>query len=427
MSEEGERLLNGSGIPIRTRYFVYTVMVAFGLTSLLPWNIIITAHGYYAVKLNETHVNYITEHFPSYFQIVGIGSHFLLSLSAVSFLKLGNLSSCIYQSNCVILFIFILTSLFPLVNTSYWAVSFFGLSLVLFGASLALSAVYMSAMMGLSVLLTPNAVQGFYLGQGVAGLFAACLSLITLSMPHADPVTAGFYYFLVTSVYLAVSLLAFFFFNRNEFVRSSVRRASEQEHASSLHLNKDETLRQPGTIVLSVFKSIKKFCFVTTMTSTITSTCFPAALSTLVSTDTTQDSMWVSTFFLPVVAFLFFALGDVLGRVTSSFILVPSRKYLLPVASLRLLLIPLIFTCNLQPRGAWLPVLFHNDIAPAIFTLTLSWSNGHLQSLAAYYAPLQLDLHRDKATASSLIAFSYSSGLLSGSVLVFILCKLLNL
>ena len=419
-----------SGLPVRTRRFVYIVMVLFGITSLLPWNIIITAHGYYAEKFNEANHPTIIHNFPSYFQIVGIGSYFVLSLFAVCFLKPINLTSNIYVCNGMVLAIFMLVTALSRIDTSHWSDYFFVLSLVLFGLSLAFSAVYMSALMALCVLLTPTAIQGFYLGQGVAGLFAIILSLVTLSIPHADPVTAGFYYFFVTAVCLAISLIAFYLFNKHHCVSECIHSAADHiiEPPKSKQLKKAGIIQQIRQIpAVSVFTSIRKLCFVTMMTSTITSCCFPAALSTLMSTSSHTESVWVTTYFLPVAVFLFFALGDVLGRVTSCIISLPSRRYLLHAAFLRLFAIPAIFMCNLHPRGSWLPVLFSSDVCPPIFTLILSWSNGHVQSLAAFYASLQVQSDKEKSAAGTLISFSYAIGLFSGSVLVFIMTALLNL
>ena len=273
--------------------------------------------------------------------------------------------------------------------------------------------------------------------SGAAGLFATVLSIITLSIPGADPVQSGFYYFLIASISLALSLVGYVVFNRLSYVKNTTLRSDETEGRVEEGTRKEEG-------VFDVFMKIWKFCATSLVTLMITLACFPAALSALrpISSDSDStlhpnssafagslssepESIWSSTYFLPVITFLFFNIGDVLGRITSSLVPYPSPRHILPVSLLRALFIPLIYMCNLQPRA--LPVWFASDAWPAIFNLLLSWTNGHVLSLSAAYGPQHVDTGSGKSLAGTYSAFSSALGLVVGSLMVFPLLDILRL
>lgn len=408
---------------------IYTLMFLFGLASLLPWNLIITAHDFYAKKFSEVNSTTIDNNFSLYIEVVGLGSNFFAALLAVCFLRINNLKTVIVLCNTVTLLIFIVITTTARVCTREWAFSFFLMTMVLFGAVMFLSSVYMAAIMALSSILTPSAVQGFFLGQGAAGLTSAILSIITLSIPHHDPVQAGFYYFLAAAVILLLSLTAFIAFTRCGPTTAAVSedRVREGECEGNICRNPLQSAKkQVGEdTVWGVFKKVWWFSVTTILTSTLTSVCFPAALSTLESCVKDEGSVWVSTYFLPVTVFLIFSFGDVLGRVTSSFLHFPAPSHLLPLSLLRTLLVPCILMCNLQPRT--LPVWFPSDVGASVFILLLSFSNGHFISLAGRYGPMRVNTKEAMSLVGNLLSFSHAAGLLLGAVLVFPVMQIIHI
>ncbi|XP_063675011.1 equilibrative nucleoside transporter 1-like [Bolinopsis microptera] len=436
MTEETEPLLASRQPDARTSWRIYSVMILFGLASLLPWNLMITANGFHVAKFSETNSETIINNFPSYIEIVGIGSNFIAALLGVVVLKIHNLVTVVTLCNTSALLVFLVITVTAYLNTANWAFSFFIMTMMLFGVVMFTSAIFMSGMMGLSSILTTNAVQGFYLGQGLAGLFSALLCIVTLAFPNSDPVSAGFYYFLIASFTLLISLVVFVVFGRTEFVQIATSKKSSN-NAEIIGAERkellsprdaqvpDEATTQKNT-AMSVFKVIWRFCLTTVLTSTITSVCFPAALSMLRSSarpiDHGAEESWTG-YFLPVTVFLVFSVGDVLGRITSSCYSLPTPTYLLPVSYIRLLLVPCIYMTNLHPRNV--SVWFHNDAWAALFNFLLSWTNGHFISLAALYGPQMMQTKRGKSFAGTLLSFSYALGLLSGAVLVFPLMKII--
>ena len=394
----------------RTKWIVYNSMVLFGLASLLPWNMVITATGYFAAKFAETNSTTIETGFPSYFQIGGIGSNVIFSLSSIVLLKYVPIKPVLVTCNTVALIIFVAMTIMSKQITVTWPMSFFVISNVIFCLACGASAAYISGMMAVASMLTPSAVQGFFLGQGTAGLFATVLSIITLSIPGSDPVQAGFYYFLIASLSLMLSLVVYLLFNRLSFVRNNTVRKEEQTDGGIEDAAGEISAFQ-------VFMKIWKFCATSLITLLITLACFPAALSALKSTSPDTTSPWSTTYFLPVVSFLTFNVGDVLGRVTSSLLPYPSKRLILPLAISRVIFIPLIYMCNLQPRS--INVWFKSDVWPAVFNFFMAWSTGHILSLSAAYGPQEVDTKSAKSLAGTYAAFSSALGLVIGSVLVF--------
>ncbi|XP_063676956.1 equilibrative nucleoside transporter 3-like [Bolinopsis microptera] len=393
----------------RTKWTVYFFMVLFGLSSLLPWNMVITATGYFAAKFSETNSTQIETGFPSYFQIGGIGSNVVFSLSSIVLLKYVPIKPVLITCNIVALIIFVVMTVMSKQITVTWPMSFFYISNVIFCVACAVSAAYISGMMAVASMLTPTAVQGFFLGQGAAGLFATLLSIITLSIPGADPVQAGFYYFLIAAISLALSLVAYLLFSRMSYVRYNTMRKEEKIE--------DQAGAGADLSACQVFMNIWKFCISSLITLSITLACFPAALSALRSTSTDTTSRWTTTYFSPVMIFLIFNIGDVLGRVTSSLLPYPTKRLILPISVCRIVFIPLLYMCNLQPRS--LTVWFKSDLWPAIFNLLMSWTNGHLLSLSAVYGPQEVETKSAQSLAGTYRAFSGTLGLVIGSILVF--------
>ena len=414
VSEQAPLLQERTSSSSVTPWSISLLMILFGLASLLPWNIVITAHGYFQHKFEDTNSTIIIHHFPSYFQLVGLGSNFGAALLSVFVVTPDNQRSLLVTSNLLVFLMFVLMTITTRLGTDTWACAFFVQSLVLFGASLAMMGLYMSAMLALASMISSSAVQGFYLGQGSAGLFAALLSIFTLLVKDANPVHAAFFYFLTACIVLLIALFGL------HTLKTILKKTKLRE---SLIERTDSADGDVSTYY--VLARTWRFHVTTTVSSTVTGSCFPAALSTVLSMHPDYTHVWYTTFFLPVTIFLLFAVGDVLGRVTSSFLPYPSPLHLLPVSLLRLFLVPLVFACNLHPRT--IPVLFTHDVWPGLLTLLLSWSNGHVMSLAASYCPLQVRGNRARSKAGTFMTLSYATGLLLGSVVVVFLLELINL
>ena len=395
MSPEAEPILikaeassNEAFILSKTKRLIYFFMMVFGLSSLLPWNMVITATGFFSAKFSETESKRISESFPQYFQIGGIGSNVAFSLGSMILLKYVRIKPVVFATNFVIMVVFAVITVFAHMDTKSWAYTYFVTVNFLFCLSCALSASYISGVTATASMLFPSAVSGFYLGQGMAGLFATAISVVTLSLPAIDPIKAGFYYFLIATLTLLTAFVCYCIFNRLSYVRHAYIAAENRKSLGSADVPSFE-----------IFKQVWQFCLTSLLTLLITLACFPAAFSALESTSYNTSMTWRETYFKPIIVFLMFNIGDVIGRITASVAPFPTPKWILPLSILRVVFIPLVFLCNLQPRI--IPVWFRHDSLPGIFNFLLSLSNGHFLSLAASYAPQHVATKAEQAVVGT--------------------------
>jgi len=408
---ETEPLLNGEK-QIKGGQLAYIIMMVFGLASLLPWNMFITATAYFQGKFNATESDTIITNFPSYFQIGGIVSNVVLSLSSMIIIRYVKIGHLINFSNIIMLAGFILTTVFSKVNTDSWPVTFFILTNITFCVMSALTAIYVSSMMAMASMMPPDSIKGFFLGQALAGLFATCLTIITLSIPGADTDEAGFYYFLIACVTLSASLTLYVVFKRMPYVRYYLEKGRE----SSSSENESQGVEKVAKLSLfQLFIETHKYSIASFFALLYTLVMFPAVMSRLQSTG--PDGRWSQTYFLPVIVFLGFNFGDVVGRVSASFVRWPGKKSIMWVSIARIIFIPLLLMCNLQPRS--ISVWFESDYIALVLIFLFGWSNGHILSLAVSYAPQDVVGDINKASIGTIQAFSCSVGLVVGSCLVF--------
>lgn len=284
-------------------------------------------------------------------------------------------------SNSVMLTVFILTTVLAQVNTDPWATQFFTITLVGFCIACAFKSINISSMMGMTSMMPAKFMKAFFLGMSISGLFATCLTIITLSIPGADTNQAGFCYFFIATCILTGSVVLFNVFQRMPYVLSytSQEKLSESE----------ETLKEDIPLPMyKIFLKTYKYAVSSFLVLLVTLAMFPAVMSRLKSSQ--HGTLWSETYFLPITVFLTYSVGNVLGRVTSSIVQWPSKHDIIYASISRFAFFPLMIMCNLQPRGI-LPVWFTSDIWPAVFVSVFGWSNGYVHSLAMSYAPQEVE------------------------------------
>ena len=399
------------------KWSVFFIMVLFGLTYLIPFDMIFAANGYFRAKFSETDNEVIVNNFPSYFQTGGISAQVAMSLSSMIILKRVSIEPFVVSCNLLALTLFTAMTILSKVSTSTWPMGFFVLTTLMYCTACAAGAMYKSGVMAIASMLHPKAVQGFILGQSAAGAINSLISLVTLSFPDTNVLEAGFYYLLSSCLCLIVSLSVYvFIFNKMPYVKFNTIRKSHSRSSDSSDSDQDSVSetspdQKDEATFLSVFKEIWQFCSANFITLVITLLLFPAALSNLQpSTDKIPQHVYT------VLIFLVFSVGDVVGALTSTFFSLP-RKYVLPLSISRLLFIPLTLMCNIQPRT--LPVWFRADCCPALIYFFMAWSNGVVLSIAATYCSTSVNSNLSKSIAGTLSAFSCALGLIVGSVLVF--------
>uniref|UniRef100_A0A8C0MVV2 Heat shock protein 90 alpha family class B member 1 n=2 Tax=Canis lupus familiaris TaxID=9615 RepID=A0A8C0MVV2_CANLF len=157
-------------------------------------------------------------------------------------------------------------------------------------------------------------------------------------------------------------------------------------------------------------------CFIFTVTIGV----FPAVTAEVQST-IAGNSAW-GKYFIPVSCFLTFNVFDWLGRSLTAIFTWPGKdSHWLPSLVLaRMLFVPLLLLCNVQPRRH-LAVVFEHDAWFIIFMAAFAFSNGYLASLCMCFGPKKVK-PAEAETAGAIMAFFLSLGLALGAVFSF-LCR----
>ncbi|KAK2862669.1 hypothetical protein Q5P01_002202 [Channa striata] len=320
-------------------------------------------------------------------------------------------------------------------------------------------AVLQGSLFGLVGLLPQKYSTVFMSGQGLAGTFAAVAMLLAIAS-DSDSETAALGYFITPCVGTLVTLFSYLLLPRLEFAQFYLKKsikyeasakeelltesstvlngklngsvtnstsktsglADEVELESSsdgtkqafLSLEQGET-GQAKASVMEVFKKIWVMAFCVTFVFTVTLSVFPAVTADVI---TAFPGKW-DRFFISVCCFLMFNIHDWLGRTITTLICWPrkeSRLFPALVVS-RVVFIPLLMLCNVQPRS-FLPVYFSNDGIFAAIMAVFSVSSGYFVCLSMSYAP-QLVEPKDAETAGALMTFFLALGLSIGAALSF--------
>lgn len=163
----------------------------------------------------------------------------------------------------------------------------------------------------------------------------------------------------------------------------------------------------------TIFKQAFPQLFNVFMIFFVTLSVFPAVYSDVQVVD--KENFPFQEKFTMITCFLTFNIFAMLGSLLTSWVKIPSKKYLVWPVLLRIAFIPLLIFCNYLPRGVerTLPILIMNDWAYWTIGIIMSLSSGYLSSLAMMYAPSMVD-PRHAATAGMFAAASLITGIFSG-------------
>lgn len=159
------------------------------------------------------------------------------------------------------------------------------------------------------------------------------------------------------------------------------------------------------------------------LTFTITLSLFPSWISELKSSHECENRYRLDNDLYVPFSFVFFNMGDLLGRLISGYIPVNripnlSRKLVL-CAMLRVLFLPAFLLCN-TTLGSESSIVIRNDFFSLLVQLLFAVSNGVLISTSFMWSPQLLGTASTlQERASEIMTFSVFFGLLSGSFLAF--------
>ncbi|KAM9717965.1 equilibrative nucleoside transporter 2-like [Menidia menidia] len=436
------------------------IFFILGQGTLLPWNFFMTASLYFQGRLNTTEVVNGTASVQKEYHF----NNWMTLLSQLPLLLFTLLNSFMYQriseamriagSLVFILLLFILTAV--LVKVPMDEDRFFSITMATIWFINSFGAVLQGSLFGLVGLLPQKYSAVFMSGQALAGTFAAIAMLLALAS-DTDAESAALGYFITPCVGALITLFSYLLLPRLEFAQHYLKRGKYEEGPADQQLLKERNKTENGKLnghangslgcgaetaaapdaevrqaflaperaekepakasVTEVFKKIWVMAFCVTFVFTVTLSVFPAVTADV---RTAFPGKW-ERFFISVCCFLIFNVSDWLGRTVTTVIRWPRKEsHLFPLLVVsRVLFVPLLMLCNVQPRDH-LPVLFAHDAAFTAIMVLFSVSSGYFVCLSMSYAPQMVE-PKDAETAGALMTFFLALGLSIGAALSFAL------
>ena len=389
------------------------IFLVLGVLSLLPWNILVNAEGFFRKKLANT---MFEDNFSLYLQAFAVFSNMLGSF-LMFFLskKFTPRVLVVAAATTFSLPLMVITALAK-INTDSWAKEFFMAVLILHSINGASHGLMTSAHSMLSTMIDATILKTYYVGKGLAGLVGSAIALSTLAFPSLDVVSAAFYYFLVMTLLSFIVGIGLTLYLLNlDLVK---------ERTIAANYKKEETQNEAAMSLGEITRELKPQC-ISALLSTISSlVVFPATMTNLKSMNPTTGTAWSDKFFLPVTVFLVWAVGDNSGKILTEFCSWPTRDTIVWFSVARLILVPLVIMTNIQPRT--IPVWFKSDAIPSILCFLTAFTNGYLVNLNLAYAPGYVEGKENKGRASMVMFFFLAGGLAVGSGTIFLIPVILN-
>ncbi|WEW61741.1 hypothetical protein PRK78_007235 [Emydomyces testavorans] len=276
--------------------------------------------------------------------------------------------------------------------------------------------------------------QGIMIGQGVAGVLPCIVQMLAvLVIPDATETVnqetaeyqsakSAFAYFTTATGVSAIAFFAFLYLNR---MQRSRRIVLKHTNIPALVSDEDEAPVKKSIPLYVLFRKLHWtasaifICFAVTMAFPV----FTAEIhSVRESENTVPPPIFRAAAFIPL-AFLFWNLGDLLGRMFAG---IPAlkklthRPFLLFMASVaRILFIPLYLMCNVRGEGAKIKSdFFYLFIVQLLFGIT----NGYLCSVCMMGASDWVE-EDEREASGAFMGLMLVAGLTSGSLLSFFIGK----
>lgn len=430
--------------PVDKYFFVYAVFYTFGMCSVLPWNMFITAQNYFDYKFridahNTTVPNISTgdgtsapstaaprseleSMYESYFSVAAQVPNVFVQLINTAIKHKVPLKIRMITALTGMLVIFIFTTLMTRVDTDDWQETFFWVTLASVVLINCFSAVFQGSVFGLGGLLPKKYTQALMAGQGLGGILPALVSIICIATLK-DNSLVGFVYFLLAVVCIIVTYAAYLILPRNQFAEFYLNEQAKSTTANILNGSGSSSLTSSFEMKKTskppfwdIFSKIWVPAIMVFLTFMVTLGNFPGVLSQIESNN--FNSKWADMYFTPVFCFLLFNALDYFGR-SMAFLQLPNQQHMGLVSFLVILRIgffPLFALCNVTPELRHSTPVFIHDAYPIVFIVFFAFSNGYLSSLCMMYGPKFVKAEYQE-TAGNMMAFFLVLGLAVGSAI----------
>ncbi|XP_030855012.1 equilibrative nucleoside transporter 1-like [Strongylocentrotus purpuratus] len=228
-------------------------------------------------------------------------------------------------------FLFIITTLLAIFDTSQWPGTFFGITMVTIVIFNAAAAVYQSGMYTLLAKLPPSYIQCYLVGQGFGGTFVAISAIISIAIAGTHR-SAAVGYFTTAVVVLFVCVVSYCLLYKMSVVKYHLGIARGNEAADEINkaasgMMDSSALRQCCTTctnLAQIFWDIKMQFFNIWMTFFVTLSLFPVVLVEIPSSNDHQSD-FLDLYFVPLVCFFTYNFGDFLGSLVPA---IPRLRWL---------------------------------------------------------------------------------------------------
>ncbi|KAG1678669.1 Equilibrative nucleoside transporter 3 [Nymphon striatum] len=382
--------------------WVYMIIMLHGVGTLMPWNMFITAEGYFTnYKLgNETVGPEGAQYRNDFLAYMGISAQLpnVLCNALNLFMQFGgSLTVRIVWSLFIEIVLFIFTIVLAMVDSSSCKFSLYLHSCQLVRKNTILpifmvaSGVYQNTVFGLASKLPMKYTNAVILGS--VSIFQLLSLVITISSRSPNLRTAAIYYFL-TALFVLLACL-------------------------------DTYFALPLIVSRLLCEIVWPQCFNVFMVFFVTLSIFPNIHAAIKPVD--KDFAISPKYFSPVTCFLTFNFFAMVGNIIPNWFTRPGPKYVWIPILLRILFIPFYMFCNYDPdlRGDVIPFYINNDWIYFSVSILLGLTSGYFSSLAMMYAPRCVQ-PKHAQTAGMMAAFFLVLGIFCGVNFSLFLGKLLQ-
>ncbi|XP_026315717.1 equilibrative nucleoside transporter 1 [Hyposmocoma kahamanoa] len=402
---------------------VYFLFYLFGISSLVPWNFLITANDYWMYKFRDTTPKNLTvlevqktqfqAEFTSYLNVATAIPNLIFLILNSLFGHLVPMKSRLQGSLVVVCICFLVTTSLVQVDTDNWQNEFFIVTMVTVVIMTAASAVFIGGLVGIASRFSKEYMAAVVSGQSLGGIIAAIAQIISLAF-KISPLHSALIYFIIADIMVVSSLISYALLYKIDFFTYHLLRG-----CGGIASN-----RHREVSMVSILKKIWVYAIAIFAVFAISMAVYPAVTVLVESHPVTKGTDWNNIYFVPVVNYLIFNCGDYSGRLVAGFLQRPNNQWLIACSSfLRVVGVPMLMLCNAQPRSH-LPVLFLWDWEYIIIMIVFAFTNGYLTNIIMINSTRVVEMH-EREKASSVIATMLSVGLTVGAAIGMLLVRLL--
>ncbi|XP_071962263.1 equilibrative nucleoside transporter 1-like isoform X2 [Antedon mediterranea] len=359
--------------------FVYWIMVLHGVGVLLPWNMFITAEGYFTDhKFGNlsSDVGY-KDKFVSYLGIAAFTPNITLMVISLFFQHKTSRWN-IPLSLIMLFFLFILTTCLAIIDTGDWPRVFFMITMASIVVINGCTAIYQSGMFGMAARFPSRYMQGYVIGQGLGGTFVAMISILSIAAAKSIRNAAIGYFatacFVIALCFISYNLLFKLQFSKYYIGYEPTTPGNEDNDEKTTPASHK---RPPYG---RIFRAVAMQLFNIWLTFFVTLSVFPPMLVQVEPSTPAPRSSFFDVYFTPVTCFLMFNFLDFFGSCIPGYLRPPPAKVLWIPVAIRLIFFPIFIFCNYRPETRTLPVFFLNDYLYIGFVFIFSLSNGYLKT-----------------------------------------------